>query len=717
MHLGRKRLGAFVLAGAMLASSCARAWAEDLTVLSDPANARSVLQRSLDARAFALLAERERDVAAIDTSAEVESRREYVREKLLAAIGALPERTPLNAQTTGTIERDGYRIDKVVFESRPRLYVTGSVYVPTTGAPPHPAILVPLGHEANGKAHVATQRLATTFARNGFVVLVFEPIGQGERVQLWDAATGASAVEFASVEHTLAGTQCALLGHSMASHFVWDAMRALDYLAARPDVDAARLGVTGNSGGGTITAFVAALDDRVKAAAPSCFITSWRRLLETMGPQDAEQNPTGFLAARLDFADLVVAAAPKPYLILSATRDFFPIDGARSTFREAQRLYAVAGAGENVTMFEADDVHGYSAPRRAAAYRFMNHWLKGDDAPLEEAALEPLGARGLACTTTGQLATSLGGETIFSLHRTAANPALAPRPGVSKREELDRFRTELRVTVERLTAFQRPSAPVRVRSTGQVVRKGYRIDELSFESEPGVVVPALAFVPAGPPDKHRAVLWVDGRGKAAAAAPGGAIERLVRDGAVVLAIDVRGTGETLEEAARGWSVFGPFKSAMTGLLLDEPLVGLRVVDVVRGLDVLAARTDVDASKLSVTGRGSATVVVLHAAVLDDRIADVTLDRMLVTYASVFESDVHRNVFQSIVPGALPAYDFPELVASLAPRPVRILTALDARGVRMDTAEVERRYAAARAAYATAAAPGSLVIRGRAPQGR
>jgi cephalosporin-C deacetylase-like acetyl esterase len=713
-HVRKRKLVTLVIAAcaAAVASSWVHAWAEDLTVLSDPASARRVLARSLDEKAFAILARRERDVAAIGTSDGVERRRQFVREKLLSEIGGLPQRTPLNANTTGTIERDGYRIDKVIFESQPRLYVTANVYVPTAGTPPYPAIVVPLGHEANGKAHVATQRLAVTFARNGFVVLVFDPIGQGERVQLHDPATGTSNVEFPTVEHTLAGTQCALLGHSAARHFIWDTMRALDYLAERPEVDASRLGITGNSGGGTITALVAALDGRVKAAAPSCFITSWKRLLETMGPQDAEQNPTGFLADGLDFGDLIVAAAPKPYLILSATRDFFPIDGARATFQEAQRLYGIGGAGEKLAMFEADDEHGYSASRRAAAYRFMNRWLKGEDAAIEEAELEPAGARALACTETGQVSTSRSGETIFSIHRAEANAVTLPRAPVSTADELGRFRTELRGRVEQLLAFKQRSAPISVRSSGQVVRKGYRIDEFSFESERGVVVPALAFVPDGS-GKHRAVLWVDRRGKAAAAAPGGAIERLVHDGAVVFAIDVRGTGETSEEAARHWSVFGPYKSAMTGLLLNEPLVGLRVVDVERALDVLAAREDVDMSTLSVVGRGTAAVVVLHAAALDDRIKEVTLDRMLVSYASAFEWDVHRDVLQSVVPGAFPSYDLPDLVASLAPRPVRIRNAVDARGLPMGAPDVERQYATARTAYTTAGASQSLVIRSRA----
>src|SRR5689334_2154106 len=211
-----------------------------------------------------------------------------------------------------------------------------------------------------------------TLARNGYVALSWDPIGQGERIQMYDEDLHASKVRDSTTEHTILGIQTILTGHAIARYTIHDGLRALDYLLSRKEVDPKRVACTGNSGGGTHTAYLSALDDRIRVAAPSCYITSWRRLLETIGPQDAEQVFPNWLRDGLDFPDFLYAAAPKPYLVLSAIRDFFPIDGARESFREAQRYYPP----DKLRMVEADDGHGYTKPRRIAAYAWFARWLK-----------------------------------------------------------------------------------------------------------------------------------------------------------------------------------------------------------------------------------------------------------------------------------------------------------------------------------------------------
>src|SRR5262245_1929197 len=452
--------------------------AEDLNVLTGVANPRRMLPDYLDQIALRYLAERERRVAQISTREEIEQRRRFIREKILQSIGGLPERAPLNPRLTGTLKRDGYRIEKIIFESQPAFYVTANLYLPETGRGPYPGILMPLGHENGGKAHDAWQRLAITFAKNGFSILLYEPISQGERVQLYDPDLGESKVRQATSEHTLAGAQCLLLGHSFARHVIWDGMRALDYLISRPEVDSSRIGCTGNSGGGTLTAYLSALDDRIKVAAPSCYLTNWKSLLETIGPQDAEQNLPPFLSDGLDQADFVMAFAPKPYLILSAARDFFPIARARQTFREVKRLYGLMGAEEKLNMVEADDGHGYTRPRRLAAYRWMNRWLKGADEPIDEPEIEIESEDDLRCTRDGQVSLSLGGETIFSLNLAEARRAKPKRGAITTPEDLRRFQAETRAQVQRLTAFERPAGKPNARSFGEIARDGYRIEKL-----------------------------------------------------------------------------------------------------------------------------------------------------------------------------------------------------------------------------------------------
>ncbi len=320
---------------------------------------------------------RRQAIAAIKTPEDIARRQKELRAFFLRSLGDLPERTPLNPpHVVGTLQRDGYRIEKVIFESRPAHHVTANLYVPE-GKAPFPGILLPCGHSDNGKAYEDYQRACILLAKNGMAVLCYDPIGQGERYQRLDAQ--GKPVIRGTTEHTMAGIGALLVGRQLASYRIWDGLRALDYLASRPEVDPTRLGCTGNSGGGTMTAYLMALDDRIAVAAPSCFITSLERLFATIGPQDAEQNITGQVAAGMDHADYVTLHAPKPTLLTVGTRDFFDIRGSWDTFREVKLIFGRLGYGERVDLFESDEEHGFTRPRRIATARWMMRWLLKQD--------------------------------------------------------------------------------------------------------------------------------------------------------------------------------------------------------------------------------------------------------------------------------------------------------------------------------------------------
>ena len=641
---------------------------EDLSVFKGSAefsNASQTLPNYLMKLALGYLEARKQRVAKLATPEEVKQRQAYLRECMIKSLGGFPERTPLNPRVMGMLDRDGYKIEKVIFESQPNFFVTANLYLPKTGSPPYPGILFPLGHEAGAKAHHAWQRLLITFAKNGFVVLTYDPIGQGERVQNWDADLKESKVGASTTEHTVIGIQCLLTGQNLARYTIWDGIRALDYLLSRREVDGSRIGCTGNSGGGTHTAYLSALDERITVAAPSCYITSWQWLLKTIGPQDAEQCLPPFLRDGLDQADFVEAFAPKPYLMLSAIRDFFPIEGARNSFREAKQVYGLMNAVGKLDMVEADDGHGYSLPRRLAAYRWMSRWLKGADVSITEPQLELENEETLYCTPSGQVETSLGGETVFSLNLRHDQQILPKRKTLSDSRELAEFQKELGQQVSQLTGFQPHQHPLNERSFGEVRREGYRIEKLVYESEPGILVPALLCVPNLTQAPKPVVLYVNGRDKASDAEAGGDIEKFVRAGYVVLAIDVRGSGETQvtqnpETASDFYRYFGEFESSMTALLLGKTLVGLRVQDIRSGLDLLSARSDVDSTQILGFGKGHGAIALLHTAVLDDRIKKLALQDMLVSYQSVVTHKIHRRLFESVIPGVLQSYDLPDL---------------------------------------------------------
>ena len=230
----------------------------------------------------------------------------------------MPERTPLNPRSVGAIERQGYRMEKVVYESVPQLHIAANLYIPTTGQAPYPGVLFQMGHTGNGKAADSYQRCCQGLARLGYLVLAFDPMGQGERIYYPDASLRKTRLRSSDDEHTVPGRQMLLLGHTCSRLQVWDAVRSLDYLAAHPMVDPARLASTGQSGGATLTMLLAAVDDRLAAATVSMGNTENFACANFNPPgstDDAEQNLVGSGPLGFDRWDLLYPLAPKPLLI------------------------------------------------------------------------------------------------------------------------------------------------------------------------------------------------------------------------------------------------------------------------------------------------------------------------------------------------------------------------------------------------------------------
>jgi dienelactone hydrolase/pimeloyl-ACP methyl ester carboxylesterase len=673
---------------------------EDLTVLDARGETppRRMLKAYLLAEAQKHFDERRKAVAALKAPDDVQKRQAELKAKFIEALGGFPEKTPLNAQVVGKGDGKGYRYEKVIYESRPSHHVTATLYLPD-GKGPFPGVLMPIGHSANGKAAGEVQRLSILLATNGIAVLAYDPIGQGERRQLLDDK-GKAAIPSSTNEHTLIDVGALLVGRCTATYRVWDGIRSLDYLAGRPEVDPKRLGCTGCSGGGTLTSYLMALDDRIGVAVPSCYITSLERLFATIGPQDGEQNIPGQVAFGLEHADFLTLRAPRPTLICCATRDFFDIQGTWTSFREAKRVYGLMGHGERVDLFESDSGHGYPKSQREAALRWMRRWLlKVDDAATEgDAAL--LKDDELRCTRTGQVLEDLKGRSVFDL-----NAELATELG-RKRERADRKPADLLEQVRRLTALPERVPAAKLKESGVVERKGYRIRKLVFETEPGVLVPGLMFEKEKG-DKSPLVLYVHGDGKAADAAPGGPIEKLMRDGNRVLAVDLRGLGETSPSATAGdrAGLFGAdYFEAFVAMHLARPLLGQRV------LDLLAVAGAVDEGDgVRVVALGSAGPAALHAAALYPGIKGLTLERSLISWTTVVRTPISHNQLTNVVPGALKMYDLPDLAAACAPRPLTIRGALDPAGKPAAKAALTDAYRRAADAYADQKAAKALTL--------
>ncbi|MGQ9915470.1 MAG: alpha/beta hydrolase family protein [Thermogutta sp.] len=603
------------------------------------------------------------------TPEAIQEYQQRLKAEFVNRIGGVPERTPLNPQVVGTLQRRGYRVEKIIFESQPRHLVTAALFLPDADRypPPYPAVLVPCGHSNEAKAYPNYAGYGALLATNGLAALVFDPIDQGERHQ-WQDADGKFTL-WGTAAHNMVGKGCILLGWNIARYEIWDAMRAVDYLQSRPDILPDKIGCSGISGGGTQTAYLMALDPRILAAAPGCYICGlFGRLLKTNGPQDAEQNIFGQLAWGMDHADYCMMRAPQPTLLLTATRDYFNIEDAWASFRMAKRLYGRLGYPDRMELAETDQEHGFTKQLREASVRWMLRWLSGrDEAIFEPDDLDVPSKADLQCTPQGEVMLLPGARSAYDLNRDQAAALAARRRQLwdeTPREALIRQIAEI-AGIRPLEELSEPKVDLR----GELERPGYRVRKLLFQVDEGVVLPALLFVPEGAPTGK--VLYVHEQGKAADAAPDGAIESLVRAGKIVLAADLRGTGETQRTGQRYFQpdFHGPDgQDFYVAYLLGRSYVGMRAEDLMICARWLRTNSSPQDAPPELIAIGHVGIPALHAAaVRRDLFGPVTLVRPFVSWTNAIELGVNKVPLVGTVHGALAVYDLPDLAALLGDR--------------------------------------------------
>jgi cephalosporin-C deacetylase-like acetyl esterase len=641
--------------------------AEDLTCLTTKpggAAASTLFYASLQQQAYAALDARQAAYEKLKTPEDIAAYQQRARAFFIEQLGGFPERTPLNPQVVDKIDADGYRLEKVIFESRPNHHVTANLYLPKSSEPV-PCVLVSSGHSRTAKAADYNQRIAITLARHGIAALAYDPIGQGERSQILDDE-GRPKFSGTTDEHFLVGVGSILVGRNTASYRVWDAMRAIDYVTSRPEIDKERIGFTGCSGGGTLTSYTMALDERVVCAAPACYLTTFRRLIETIGPQDAEQNIFGQVKFGLDQPDYVLLRAPRPTLISSSTGDFFDIGGSWDNYRQAKRVYARLGYPERVDLVEAEGGHGVQPANLVAIARWMRRWLLNRDVPVTVEPVTPRTVEELQCTERGQVLLLPGEKSVFDLNaeheRTLAEKRRALWEKTPKAEALEMVH-EL-IGVRPVASLPAP----KFEEAGRVDRAEYHIDKFVLTTDSGVPLPGLTYHPAKPVDD--AYLYLHAGGKAADGAAGGPIEKLVNEGNVVVAIDLRGIGETAAEKPN--ALLGEWKSYYLAYLLGQSLVGLHTEDTLAGGHFVANYKTKTPRKVHLVAVGSACVPALHAAALaPDRFASVTLRNPIESWSPVVGQSVPAGLLPTTVHGALGMYDLPDLVRAVGPEKLRI----------------------------------------------
>ncbi len=638
---------------------------------------------------------RRRVIDAISTRQGVVERQKAVVAELWKMLGGPLDRTPLNARVTGTVEKTGYRIEKVTFESRPRLYVTANLYLPA-GPGRRPAILGPLGHSGNGKAWPSYQKLFSNLARKGYVVLAYDPFGQGERIEYPGSRPGQSALGGGTSEHEYAGRRLILLGANFGLFRAWDGIRGIDYLLTRAEVDPDRIGCCGQSGGGTLTQFLAALDSRIRVAVVSMGNTENLAQADVEPPgsaDDAEQNIVPALARGIDRADLLYAFAPKPLLIGITLHDaghtYSPeyVSGSLDLMGEYKRAYGLLGAGDRVSLQATTVSHGYVYEMRRATYAWFNRWFEmknGDDGETSQ-AVEPEAT--LYVTPSGFVTTSFGGETALSLTRQMAEEIHTPS-SLAGDEVRARIRSVFGVEESR-------GAALASRVLATIKKPGYRAEQFEFTSDQEIRTPGWMLTPDNAGPFSPTLLYVGESAAWSAVAEDAFAERLcAKGGCRVAVIDVRGRGD----CAIGYPPRGRFyfperiadEAYLTwfSLMLGEPILGGQIYDTLRALEYLRSRPDAGAA-VSLIGDGAHGVIALYAAALDARVRGVVLRQAVTDYRSLAVAERYTQPFGIYAYGILREFDLPDVARAAGPRPVLLLNPVSPRGEPAGAAATDR----------------------------
>jgi len=601
------------------------------------------LLRWLDAQAQRHLDLRDKAIAAIRTTEDAARRKQHVRAQILTALGGLPTYNgPLNPKITGSIQADGYVIEKIRYETLPNYYVTANLYRPTKPGR-YPGILFQAGHTQEGKAE--PQRLAANLALKGFVSLAFDPVGQGEREQTYDPQLKAPAAGWSVNEHIHLGAQAGLIGEGLARYFLHDAIRSLDYLASRSEVDPQRLAAAGCSGGGALTTFLGALDTRLKAVIPSCFPVSYRLLFSGANPHSEMTLPMQ-LSLGLDTADFVELSAPTPWQLHATEEDYFTPPAAKITYEEARRWFRLYNAEDKIELVIGPGGHGTPLISREAMYRWLIRHLNNGQGDPRELPVHTYANHELLVTPTGRVEDIPGSR---KLHHIILDTYRAKR----KQGTLSELAAELK-------HLQIPTTGVPPKFTilQDTESQGLRKQRLRFESEPGIAIEATLFIPTKTGRKPAALL-LDGQLSQFLA------ERTARMGRVVLIMDPRRS--TVVDTRRPY--VGDWLSNTRADEIGVSLPARRAHDILRGADLLTNHPEVDPTNIRAAAQGVKGFWLLLAAAVDNRIQSIWLDRTPHTFTEALENTLNTALSDAVIHGFALKYDIADLAKLIAPRPI------------------------------------------------
>ncbi len=605
--------------------------------------------------------------AAISTVEELSAYNKEMKEKFISNIGGIPESdVPFDAEIRAVREYDEYRIENIIFKSRKGTYITSSMYIPHGLTEKSAALLFVHGHSDDTRHYPAYQIACDTFARAGLIVFAIDPVGQGERVSYFDDEKNDYIVPPCVEDHDAAGIPAIATDRFAASYFLSDEKRALDYMLTRPEIDPARIGVTGNSGGGTQTMVMMAVDDRIAAAAPGTFVTSRESYMYSGQPQDCEQIWYRATEMGYDHINPIMNFAPKPLAILSVNYDFFTIEGTMDTIEEAKRYYAMYGKEENLAWFRDDSLHEYTPNLSRMAAQFFAKHLLGKDIEISNENYKMKPYSDFFCTKSGRVRGEIAdARFLYDENVDRAKYLYEKRHSLPDEERKRRAKEWLR---EKVYAFREPCS-FNIRKLSRIKSEGCIVQPCFWRSQKDVFNFASIIVKEELFDKKLPViiaLWKDGN--KALEEHGDWIRNKCDEGYRVVVLDY--VGEGLIEAAEinaypsKYEKYATFyKLCCDMLYIGDSLAAMRTWDVIRATEMISEIYGVEKENQTIFCESQYGIYGALAAFVDGKVKVEYADKL----AGSIEKDMidvfakeYNDDYSIIIPGMLSYFDYDEI---------------------------------------------------------
>lgn len=592
---------------------------------------------------------------ALKTKKDILKYRDNSIKNYKSIIGDFPEKSKLNAQILGVSQFEGFRIEKVIFESIPKRYVTANLYIPD-GDGPFPVTLELCGHGLGGK--IPSSNAAKLLALNKIAVLVVDPIGQGERIQFVDSESK-SQTRGATTEHTLLNMGANLIGTSLAAYEYWDNHRAIDYLETRADIDKNRIGVYGSSGGGTQATYMLGLDQRIKVATICSYFTQREKVLEIYGASDGCQHIPYEGREQLEIADFALMMAPKPLLIMSGKYDFVDYWGATQAFKDLKNAYNTLESPEKISMFSAESGHGMPKPKREAMVTWFKKWFYNDDTHVTESEHIQIPFDALQCTSTGQVITAISDNiSIPEYHKQLFNNYSNERNLFLKNEE-----TIIKSKVLELLGIEIPKGDIDIQQTGSSSLRKFDLHKYQINRRGQMPLPCLVLMPENVSAKSNIVLYLNESGKDDVFSNESLIDDYINQGTILILVDLRGFGETADPSNLNDSKYWnwEYRNAMASMHIGKPIMGQRVIDIITILDFINKIPILNGKEIKLIANGLYGPATIHAAYLDNRINQTEVSKSIKSFYEYLDNPLQKDIYTNVLYGVVKYYDLKDLM--------------------------------------------------------